>query len=147
MNPSTREIDQKRAHLRRENARYQPGVFALMPKDSWPNNGQSQIRPETCLVAVRRSRDFLVQIFSEANGITRLSVNRTDIDHTGRWRDGITWDELQAVKNGCGFADFHAVECYPKSGHVVNVANMRHLWILPDELTPYFWTPRSQAAS
>lgn len=92
---------------------------------------------------VFRSREFLVQVFP--GRITRLSVCRTELLPNGHWRDGITWDELQSVKAGCGFGDCDAVEVYPKTTDVVNVANMRHLWLVPQEYTDFFW--RSQKGS
>lgn len=79
------------------------------------------------------SRDFLVQVFLEKRAI-RLSVNRTTIQSDGRWSDRITWDELQAIKREVGYGDRFAVEIYPADRDLVNVANMRHLWILRDPL-------------
>ena len=81
---------------------------------------------------VWRSRRFLAQLYVESAGILRLSVNRTSTPDGNRWADGITWDELQAVKGQCGFADAWAVEIYPPADCVVNVANVRHLWLLPE---------------
>lgn len=85
-------------------------------------------------VDVWRNRKFLVQIFDEG-GVMRLSVNRTTIDAKGNFNDGISWDELQEIKNAVGFEQFDAVEIYPSEKDVVNVANMRHLWILPEKLS------------
>ena len=31
------------------------------------------------------------------------------------------------------------MECYPADRDVVNVANMRHLWLLHDLVLPFFW--------
>ena len=89
------------------------------------------------MLAVWRSKYFLVQVKLE-NGVTRLSVNRTELDSTGNWRDGITWDELQEIKDLCGFANREAVEVYPAAQDLVNVANIRHLWILEQPL-PFIW--------
>lgn len=61
----------------------------------------------------------------------RLSINKTS--HNGdTWDDNITWDELQKIKNECGYGDACAVEIFPPDESVVNVANMRHLWLLPE---------------
>jgi hypothetical protein len=82
-------------------------------------------------VAVWRSREFLAQLFRDPTG-ERLSVNRTVFDHgSGRWIDGMTWDDLQRVKRECGFGLRWAVEVYPPDDDIVNAANMRHLWLLP----------------
>ncbi len=53
----------------------------------------------------------------------------------GDWAANITWEELQAIKNRIGYADKTAVEIFPAEKDTVNVANMRHLWILPESLT------------
>lgn len=83
------------------------------------------------------NRDFLVQAFQEPHGL-RLSVNRTTVDSNGDWRENITWEELQQVKRDVGFGDYCAVEVYPADADIVNVANMRHLWIL-NESPPFVW--------
>ena len=57
----------------------------------------------------------------------RLSVARHDASGPE-----FTWDQLQRVKNQCLGEGIVAVEIYPAAGDVVNVANMRHLWILHD---------------
>lgn len=76
------------------------------------------------------SRHFLAQLFVD-KGNLRLSICRTEIQNDGNWKDGITWDELQRVKTACGYGDDWAVEIYPPDANVINVANIRHLWILP----------------
>ena len=45
--------------------------------------------------------------------------------------DGITWDELQAIKDELGFDEQAAIEVYPPRNEIVYECNMRHLWILP----------------
>lgn len=124
-----------RRQLARDNAKL-PVVLQPVPKDQWPAYpGGSSKTP----YAVLRSRFFLVQCYQEHDGITRLSVARSVIDSaTGRWKDGITWDELQAIKREVGLGDYMAVEIFPKDRDVVNVANMRHLWVLRDPL-PFGW--------
>lgn len=79
------------------------------------------------------SKSFLVQVYDDA-GYTRISVNRTDyvlVDGKPIWNDGITWDELQWIKSKIGFEKSWAVECYPPDKDIVNVANFRHLFIIP----------------
>lgn len=120
---------QQAAYLAADNKNYGP---VLKPFD-FPKTGAPP-----GLQKVWRSSRFMAQLYHE-NGGVRLSINRTAIDVvTGRWIDGITWDELQALKAQAGFGDRMAVEIYPADGHVVNVANMRHLWILDDPL-PFAW--------
>lgn len=114
----------QRRQLARDNAK-QPVELQEVPRDLWPNPYAPQLR-------VFRSRDFLVQQFVEAGSvIARLSVCRTKVSGD-RWKDGISWEELQRIKRECGYGDRDAVEVYPSDADVVNVANMRHLWILAD---------------
>ncbi|MBK7822842.1 MAG: hypothetical protein IPJ61_17715 [Tessaracoccus sp.] len=69
----------------------------------------------------------------------RLSINRTDYSvRRGDWRDGIGWDDLQRIKTQCLGEDVWAVEIYPPPSELVDVANMRHLWVL-DEAPTYGW--------
>lgn len=108
----------KAAVLRRENARFGRRFVDI------------DVTGTTATRALR-NRDWLIQFFDD-NGIIRLSICRAKLDPTGtRWADGITWDELQWLKAEAGFADSWAVEVFPPDDQVVNVANMRHLWVLP----------------
>lgn len=128
-----KELRERRRYLYEQNKRYLPGVFAEIPKSEWP-----PMRMPVVPVKAVRSSQFIVQIF-EYNDITRLSISRTELDNTGDWKGGITWDELQSIKDACGYSDFDAVEVYPKKQDVVNVANLRHLWIIPPEHTQFIW--------
>ncbi|MGO8746204.1 MAG: hypothetical protein ACLQNE_09460 [Thermoguttaceae bacterium] len=50
--------------------------------------------------------------------------------------EGITWDELQQIKDEYLGPDVSAVEFYPPADGVVNELNMRHLWEVPNEMLP-----------
>jgi len=130
MNP--KEVRAKRRYLHNENRRYKSGVFIEIPQSEWPTSLQA-----IPLLKVFRSRELLVQVF--AGEITRLSISTTELNFDGHWKDSITWDQLQDAKNKCGYADCDAVEAYPKALDVVNVANIRHLWIVPPSYTDFFW--------
>lgn len=92
------------------------------------------------MLAVWGSRDYFAALWLDPNGFQRLSINSTTFDsRTGRWADGLTWDELMKVKHECGFAENWSVEVYPPTSAVVNDAAMRHLWIL-GEAPPFAWT-------
>jgi hypothetical protein len=124
MRPSREE----RRALERENAK-QPPVLTERPSSEWAHRWPFGSKPP---VRVWRSRYYLVQMHEEESG-TRLSINRTTFDvATGRWDENISWDELQLVKRECGFADRWAVEIFPPDSEIVNAANMRHLWLLPE---------------
>lgn len=109
----------------------QPETLTPVPKELWPRNPVSF---QSNRAFVWRSKHFLVQGFQEQQDIIRLSICRADIDDNGKWKEGLTWDELQRVKRECGYADRDAVEIFPKESDVVNVANLRHLWVLPTEI-------------
>ncbi len=130
---------QRRA-LERENER-RPVALAPVPHDEWPPEFAASPRAP---LAVWRSRDFLVQRFSApAPALCHLSILRTSLQG-GRWTDGITWDDLQRLKAEAGFGAAWAVELFPADAEVVNVANIRHLWLLP--AAPAFaWTRRGRA--
>lgn len=128
---TTRE---QRRQLARDNAK-QPIELQEVPREQWPNQSATHLR-------VFRSRDFLVQEFAEnPPAAVRLSVCRT-VMAGDRWQDGITWDDLQRLKRECGYGDHDAVEVFPADADVVNVANMRHLFVLADEI-PYAWRKSS----
>jgi hypothetical protein len=85
-------------------------------------------------IAVYCSRSFFVQCFQEPDDIIRLCVNRTEIGKHRTWADGISWDELQYIKNSI-YPDLMAVEIYPEIWNKVDEANLRHLWVLPKRLS------------
>ncbi len=123
--------------LATENARW-PAALAPVPREQWP---PSMSAGPDAPIAVLRSMTFLVQVFDATSGL-RLSVNRTVVSgwEAGqpKWLEGISWDEMQRLKAEAGYADRWAVEIFPPSADVVNVANMRHLWLLP-EAPSYGW--------
>jgi hypothetical protein len=90
-------------------------------------------------LAAFRSQTHAAILWRQPEGTLRLSVNRCRInEHKGTWADGIKWDELQRIKAECGFADKWMVEVYPPADDLVDVANMRHLFLL-DDPPPYAW--------
>lgn len=123
----------QRRLLEKENAK-QPTVLREVPRDQWPD-------PFAPVLRLLRSRDFLVQIHqAKAPADVRISVNHSDVVG-GEWRDGITWEELQRIKRECGYGDRDAVEVFPSDIDVVNVANMRHLWVMLDPVS-FAWRPK-----
>jgi hypothetical protein len=119
----------RRRQLERDNAKW-PVELVEVPKQEWVGSS-----PPEGMTQVFRSRDFLVQVYSETGPVlARLSIGRTSLEG-GRWRDGISWDELQRLKRECGFGAYHAVEVFPADCDLVNVANLRHLWVLLDAPT------------
>ena len=97
-----------------------------VPRDKWPFMPGIESEP----LKVWLSNGFMAVLYRQrADGNLRLCVNRTR--RNGRdWRDGITWDELQRIKNETVGPEVWCVENYPAESEVVNVANMRHLYVL-----------------
>lgn len=118
-------IRAQQRQLERDNIK-RPDRLTQATREQWPNDDDSR------RTAVWISRRYLVQEFDETDGTIRLSVCRTQIGNDGHWRDGLTWDELQDIKRQCGYGDRCAIEIYPADGNLVNIANMRHLWIAPE---------------
>lgn len=114
-----------RRALERENVKW-PTMLRQIPREDWPLTCQAMMHPPA---EVWRSSGFLVQVYAEAFNIERLTVCRTAVD-CDRWKAEISWDDLQRLKRECGRGDKDAVEVYPADRDVVNVANMRHLWVM-----------------
>lgn len=124
---TTRE---QRRQLARDNLKW-PAALVEIPRSQWPNPEGPQLR-------VLRSREFLVQEYAaDGMALVRLSVNVTSMDGA-RWKDGIPWEDLQRLKAEAGYLMHDAVEVFPRATDVVNVANMRHIWIMR-ELIPFAW--------
>ena len=105
-----------------------------IPESEWPPPKVDCERP----VAVWRSREFFVQLVEAApfQGIEvlRMSVNRCTLGGDGHWKQNIPWDDLQRCKREIGFGDWYGIEIYPRERDLVQVANMRHLWLLAQPL-------------
>lgn len=113
-----------------------PMFIQEIPRDSWP-----VYRGANPPVRVWNVGGYLTQLYEEADGALRLSITsarQLPPSHALRETNSIPWDDLQEIKGRIGFAEREAVEVYPADRDVVNVANMRHLWILPDGL-PFTW--------
>jgi hypothetical protein len=59
-----------------------------------------------------------------------LQVRRAD------GKSGISWDQLQKLKNEYLGKETCCVEFYPPDDNLVNEVNMRHLWEVPEEMLP-----------
>lgn len=134
---SRRAIRAAARHVEQENRKY-PATFVEVPPEAW------SVPSPARLSQVFRSNRFMVQVYAERDGLVRLTVHRTLLWPDGRWLEGITWDQLQEIKTALGYGDRDAVEVYPSDRDLVNVANMRHLWVLPD---PIAWKWRSNEAA
>lgn len=70
---------------------------------------------------------FYAAVFQDAEAI-RIDIVRKDM------HDGITWDELQKIKHGCGYGEKDAVEFYPRDADIFNTGNVRHLFVFDSKL-------------
>ena len=119
-----------------------PKRLTEVPRDEWPVGVVGAGRPPRI---VFRSQDFIALVYDDTfdeQTYHRISVCRTTMKPDGHYEDQITWEELMRVKNECGYGDEWATEVYPPDNEVVNVANMRHLWIKPWSPLPYGWRKR-----
>lgn len=126
MNRAERRLAE--AHIARENAKF-PAHLVLWDRKEWPEHVPGVVKPN--LIEVWRSREFLVQVFhcDDPGVLVRLSVIRSALSGN-EWQDNIPWEVLQRLKAECGYAMHDALEVFPCAGDVVNVANMRHLWVM-----------------
>ena len=92
---------------------------------------------------VDQGRGWCVQLYDDAigckrtpwEGTLRVGVTHTSADNRKdfdkrEYGVPITWDELQAIKDYF-WRNQIAIEVYPPKSNIVNVANMRWLWVLP----------------
>jgi hypothetical protein len=99
-------------------------------EDKWPAQYRDLF---SCpVLKVFRSEDYLVTVFEERPGVHRISACRAEINNDGSFKDGIEWMELQRLKNEAGYEAYDAVEIFPAQKDLVNVSNMRHLWVVLD---------------
>ena len=98
-----------------------------LQREEWP----LMFAIESVPLRVWRSKDYLAVLYEQrADGNRRLTVNHLRKDRSGKWRDGITWDELQRIKDETLGPDVWCVEVYPAESALVNENNQRHLWVL-----------------
>lgn len=109
-----------------------PKQMVYQPQNLWEHlNEKMTIK----VIEVWRSCDYLVQVFESEMPLidVRMTVNITDVKGA-HWVDGIGWDELMRIKREIGRGDQYAIEVYPEDNNIVNVANMRHLWVMYEPL-------------
>lgn len=118
----------QRRQLKRDSSQY-PDALIEVPRYDWPASLRDN--PDAPLRVLRSNRFMVQEYAAPAPVVVRLSVHRTTLSGD-RWTDGISWDELQELKAQAGYPFTWAVEIYPSVESEVNVANIRHLWLLPE---------------
>lgn len=98
--------------------------------NEWPFMPCFETRP----LRVWMSNEYMAVLYQQNyDGKKRLTVNMLEKGSDGRYRGGITWDELQRIKNECLGDDVWCAEMYPAQSDVINNQNQRHLWLLDGE--------------
>lgn len=69
---------------------------------------------------------YSVQEIDALNGMVVLMIKRHDNKPIREW------SSMQAIKNAIVGPEREAVEIYPPDSELVDVANMYHLWVLPE---------------
>lgn len=129
---SATDIRKARAYMDEQRKKYQP-FLTKVPEEEWrPSYEPGQpLAGMKAPAEVWRSQEYLVQVYEEGDKMIRLSCCRARLNDEGGWQDNLSWDELQRLKLEVGLGLMDAVEIYPSHEDIVNVANMRHLWVLP----------------
>jgi hypothetical protein len=130
------------AKFAKEEAAKRPVRLTEIPRETWP----AYPNPDRAPTKVWQSRKYIVQLFDEKPFLNvdtrRMTVCRVTLGDDGHWDAGLSWDELQDVKNEIGFGDWYGLEIYPRDQDVVNVANMRHVWLMAVPLELGWFTAR-----
>jgi hypothetical protein len=112
--------------------------FTPVPKELWPTLGNAPL-------SVWENRYFLVQVYDAGDEYHRLSVTKRKLGYGRTFDDGIGWEDLMTIKAGICMGNRFAVEIYPEDANVVNVANMRHLWVFPaGQRLNFAWTEKNK---
>lgn len=103
--------------------------FERIPETERPELFARQRRTTGDLRSVWKNNRYIVQIYArvtEAGEALQLACRRNDEEPI----EG--WDDLQRMKNEIVGADRIAIEIYPAASNVIDQANMRHLFVLPE---------------
>ena len=119
MNRATRRR-QKQARKKLKVGRILSDLYEVASRD-WPTVELHRLR------RLRKNEALIIMECVRPAGHAVLMIQFLD----GRDTAALTWAHLQELKGMCGHGKREAVEIYPADDAVVNVANMRHLWLLP----------------
>jgi hypothetical protein len=127
-------IKAKRQLLKDTNWKY-PDKLAVVPEKDWPEEWRGA---KEAPLQAWRSRKFFAMRYASGHCLGRLSFGRSEITSEGDWKDGLTWDDIMRLKAEAGYGDCWAIEIFPPVLDIVNVANLRHIWLLV-EAPPMAW--------
>lgn len=142
-----RQLRRMRERETRKRAEAWSEQLTEVAESEWPPPRAGVDRPER----MWRSCRYLAMLYAAPSfqgiEVKRLTVLRAALRRDGQWEQGIAWDELQRCKREIGCGDRYAVEIYPRERDRVQVANMRHLWILSEPLGIGWFAASSSDAS
>lgn len=118
--------------IAKQEAARRPAVMTEIPRSRWPAGYESDSRAP---ILAYESQKFCAQVYRAIPDGLRLSICRVTLRDDGKWEENLSWDELMQVKRECGYGDWYGVEVYPRDRGIVNVANMRHLWLMERPLS------------
>lgn len=118
-------------------------LSVLRGQREWQPFERVEIAPAVVAEYRRRQGDFLtgwrnniysVQVFRrsdawEGGEVLHLAIRRHDGHEVEAWSD------LQRIRNEIVGAERVAIEVYPSDAEVIDSANMRHLFVLPEGVT------------
>lgn len=110
-----------------------PDTLEIVPEND-PNLPYSS-HPQD-IEHIYRSKKYTVILWKQGIDHTLLlgqkfSISRNEWDSKDRrYKDGLTWDEIMDIKREMGFGERTAIEYYPADSEVVNLANMRHIFLI-----------------
>jgi hypothetical protein len=111
-----------------------PDTLEIVPEND-PNIPYSS-HPQD-IEHIYRSKKYTVILWKIGVGFAgynfgqRFSITRNEWDSKDRrYKDGLTWDEIMDIKREMGFGERTAIEYYPADSEVVNLANMRHVFLI-----------------
>lgn len=91
-------------------------------------------------------RKYLVPIFRKVAS-SDLKVDQETIKTSigtvkhlrikGHGQRNLSWEEMQEIKDREAGKEALAIEVFPPHNEIVNVHNVRHLWVIPKEALPF----------
>lgn len=127
---SHKEIKRIKKFIAETNQRYSEKFVELSREEI----GRCQCAPEKAW----RNKNYLVYLYHDREFL-RLCVQRTTIKDDGSFEDGISWDRIQQIKSAIGFGDYWGLEVFPADKSLVNVSNIRHIWLF-EERPAFAWS-------
>ncbi len=105
-------------------------AFERVPESEKPELFARQRERVGDLLTVWKNNLYSVQVYRRAYGSAEEALHLAVRRHDESAVQG--WDDLQRIKNELAGGHRVAIEIYPDEAELMNQANMRHLFVLPD---------------